>query len=160
MDGLTDWLEKQSKRRQQVGKRNNQQNELVQLIKQEAHSVKHYQQSQQVGLAADMWASSGSGVRGKHLATAWATESMSGLSCLVSVPRPAPRCLGVWLMRLSAASIAPLHHPSLLDGPVMPAQREGRAAIDMCLQDGVITELTQEKFLWWGGMIPHSCYGL
>lgn len=54
MDGLTDWLEKQSKRRQQVGKRNNQQNELVQLIKQEAHSVKHYQQSQQVGLAADI----------------------------------------------------------------------------------------------------------
>lgn len=42
---------------------------------------------------------------------------MSGLPCLVSEPRPAPRRLGVWLMTLSAASIAPLHHPLLPGWP-------------------------------------------
>lgn len=63
-------------------------------------------------------------------------------------------------MRLSEASIASLHHPSLLDGPLISGQREGRATIDTCLQDGVIMELTQEKFPWRGGMILQFKYAL
>lgn len=60
MDGPADWQgnkkqKEAAEERCMVGKKKeHQQNELVQLIKQEARSVKHYQSSPQVRLAADI----------------------------------------------------------------------------------------------------------
>lgn len=142
----------------QERKNEHQQNQLVQLIKQETHSVKQMNIIDRVNrwcwfmsltVAGELWWRGGWVEGGGGIAPGYnaSDKSMSEPLCLMSEPRPAPHCPSVWLMRLSAAAIASLHHPSLLDGPLISGQRERRATIDTCLQGGVITEFSHGKFL-------------
>lgn len=89
-------------------------------LKQEAHSVEHYQPSQR-GLGGRRTFAAKEVLQGgwgwQTLRYSASNKLMSGLPRLVSEPRPAPRRLGVWLMILSTASIAPLHHPLLPGWP-------------------------------------------
>lgn len=129
-------------------------------IKQEAHSVKQVNAMNKDNRWGWFRSLTFSGkqrfdAEGCTIAHCYRTSNKWGCELwrLMSEPRPAPLCLGAWLMGVSAAAIIPLHHPSLLDGPLISGQREGRASIDTCLPDGVIMEFRRERFARLGGII-------
>lgn len=140
-----EWVTGEQKRKEAAEERsremNTNQNEPVQLIKQEAHSVK------QINMINRVNRSVGCSVSDlcRKAVVSLQHKSVSELLCLLLGPRPAPVCLGIWLMRLSAASTASLHHPSLLDGPLISGQREGRATIDTRLYNAVIVRVQSQK---------------
>lgn len=103
-----------------------------------------------------LWASSGSGVRGKHLQREQQVDVWAVVSC-VSAKASTSLSWSVINETVNGLHCSP---PSSLP-PGWPCNVGSKRRLSHYRRVYKTGSLrTQEKFLWWGGMIRHSCYGL